>query len=219
MAFFYNDLSAECAVAIEALDVAFECWVGVVDKVGVKGFGGSTDGDGFVHGTVGEAGGRSEVGGMAAKEPKMGIGIVAAVAHPAAEKEVATTEKIGIGGGVTGEELVNLHLKFGSQGLVGVEGENPGAGATFDGEVFLSGKALPGFKEELGFVGGGDFEGTIRGAGVDDDDFVGELNASEGASEIRLFVERDDGNGQLRRHDGYPILRGTEQFVAGCLFV
>jgi hypothetical protein len=45
------------------------------------------------------------------------------------------------------------------------------------------------------------------------------LNASEGASEIRLFVERDDGNGQLRRHDGYPILRGTEQFVAGCLFV
>jgi hypothetical protein len=35
------------------------------------------------------------------------------------------------------------------------------------------------------------------------------LDASEGAGQVGLFVERDDGYGQLRRHDGYPILRGA----------
>ncbi len=78
---------------------------------------------------------------------------------------------------------LDLGLELGGEGFVGVEGEDPGAGALLDGEVFLSGEALPWFEEELGFEGGGDFEGAVCGAGVDDDDLVGELDAGEGAGE------------------------------------
>jgi hypothetical protein len=35
------------------------------------------------------------------------------------------------------------------------------------------------------------------------------LNARESAGQVGLFVERNDGYGQLRRHDGYPILQGA----------
>ena len=40
-------------------------------------------------------------------------------------------------------------LEFGGEGFVGVEGEDPGSGAALDGEVFLSGEALPGLEEDL----------------------------------------------------------------------
>jgi len=159
--FVDDDLGTKGAVAIEALDVTFEGGIGVVDDIRVEGFDVAADGDGFMDRTIGEAGGWGEVGGVATEEAEVGIGIVAAVAHPATEEEVASAKEVGVGGGMTGEECVDLGLKFGGEGLVGVEGENPGTRTALDGEVFLSGEALPWFEEELGLEGGSDFKGAV----------------------------------------------------------
>jgi len=118
------------------------------------------------------------------------------VAYPAAEEKVAAAEEVGVDDGVAGEESADLGLEFGGELFVGVEAENPGAGAFFDGGVFLRGEALPWFEGEFGFEGGGDLKGAVGGAGVHDDDLVGELDAGEGAGQIGLFVERDDGYGK-----------------------
>jgi hypothetical protein len=209
VAFVDDGLRAEGAVAVEAFDVTLDGGVGVVDDVVVEGFGDAVEGDGLVDGAVSEAGGGGEVGGVATEEAQVGVRVEAAVANPAAEEEIAAAEEVGVGGWVAGEYGANLGLEFRGESFIGVEGEDPGAGALLDGEVFLTGEALPGLEEEFGFEGGGDFKGAVGGAGVDDDDLVGELNAGEGAGQIGLFVERDDGYGQLRRHDGYLILPAT----------
>ena len=133
-------------------------------------------------GAVGEAGGGGEVGGVAAEEAELGVGVEAAAADPAVEEEIAAA-----GGGrrrpagLVGSRSADLGLEFGGELFVGVEREDPRAGAFFDGGVLLGGEALPGFREDFGVEGGGDLEGAVGGAGVDDDDFVGELDAGEGA--------------------------------------
>lgn len=209
VAFVDDGLCTEGAVAVEAFNVALDGGVGVVDDVMLEGFGDAVEGDGLVDGPVGEAGGRSEVGRVAAEETEMRVGVEATVANPATEEEVATAEEVGIGGRVAGEHGADLGLEFGGEGFVGVEGEDPSSGALLDREILLTGETLPGFEEEFGFEGGGDLEGAVGGAGVDDDDLVGELDAGEGPGQIGLFVERDDGYGQLRRHDGYLIFPAT----------
>ena len=98
-------------------------------------------------GAVGEAGGRGEVGGVTAEEAELGVGIVAAVTDPAVEEEIAATEEVGVGGGIAAKEGADFCLEFGGELFVGVEREDPGAGATLDGGIFLRGEALPGKKE------------------------------------------------------------------------
>ena len=147
--FFYEDLSPQGAVAIHVFDVALDGGVGVVDEVVVERFELAIEGDGLVDGAVAEAGGRREVGGVAAEEAQLGVGIVAAAANPAAEEEIAAAQQVGVDGGVGGEQRTNLGLKFGRQLFVGVEREDPRAGALFDGGVLLRGEALPWFGEEL----------------------------------------------------------------------
>ena len=117
--------------------------------------------DGLVDGALGEAGGRCEVGGVAAEEAELGVGVVAAVANPAVEEEVATAEEVGVGAGLAAQEGADLGLEFGGELLVGVEGEDPGSGAAFDGEVFLAGEAEPGLADDLGVEGSGDLDGAI----------------------------------------------------------
>ena len=175
------------------LEVAFEGGVGVVDEVEVEGFGGAVEGDGLVDGALGEAG---EVGGVAAEEAELGVGVVAAVTDPAAEKEVAAAEKEGVEGRVGGQEGAELAAELGGELLVGVEREDPEAAALINGGVFLGGEALPRLGVDGGVEGAGDLDGAVGGAGVDDDDLVGELDAGEGAPEIGLLVVRDDGNGE-----------------------
>ena len=76
------------------------------------------------------------------------------------------------------------------------------AGTPVDGGVLLSGEALPWLGDDGDILErGGDFKSAVGRAGVDDDDFVGEANAGEGAGEVRLFVERDDGYGQCGLHN------------------
>ncbi len=95
------------------LEVALESGVGVVDEVGVQCLEVAGEGDGLVDGAVGEAGWRSEVGGVAAEEAEFGIGVETAAADPAIEEEIAALEEECVGGGVAGEQGADLGLEFG----------------------------------------------------------------------------------------------------------
>jgi hypothetical protein len=181
------------------LEVALEGGIGMVDEVGVEGLHVAVEGDGLVDGAVGEAGGWGEVGGMAAEEAELGVGVEATVADPAVEEEIAALEEEGVGGWVAREEGANLGLEFRGELFVGVEREDPGAVAFFDGGVLLRGEALPGLGDNGGVEGAGDLKGTVSRARIEDDDLVGELDAQESAGEVGLFVERDDGNGEQWR--------------------
>ena len=62
-------------------------------------------------------------------------------------------------------------------------------------EIFLSDVPLPGvgFKVRAEFFG--DRPGAVGGAGIDDDDFLGQLaGAGEATGQIFLFVESNDGD-------------------------
>ena len=113
-------------------------------------------------GALGEADSGGEVGGVAAEEAELGIGVEAAVAQPAIEEEVAAAEEVGVCRRVAGEEGAYLYLELGGELFVGIEREDPLRGALLDGGVLLGGEALPGFGEYLDvLIGGGDFEGAI----------------------------------------------------------
>ena len=134
----------------------------MVDEVGVECLEVAVEGDGLVDGTVGEAGWRGEVGGVAAEEAELGVGVVAAVANPAVEEEIAAAEEVGVGGGVAWEQGADLGLEFGGELFVGVEREDPGAGAFLDGGVLLCGEALPGFGDDGGVEGARRSQGCGR---------------------------------------------------------
>ena len=59
---------------------------------------------------------------------------------------------------------------------------------------------------DSGVEAAGDLEGAVGGAGVYDEDLVGEGDAGEGAREVLFFVEGDDRDGQ-ERHRGRSFLR------------
>ena len=63
-----------------------------------------------------------------------------------------------------------------------------------DGEIFLCGKAGPLADEDAGTKRAGNFNGSVGGAGVHDDDLVREGDAGEGTGEIAFFVTGDDGD-------------------------
>ena len=128
-------------------------------------------------GTVGEAGRRGEVGGVATEEAQLGVRVEAAATNPAIEEEIAALEEEGVGGGVARQQGADLGLEFGGELFVGVEREDPGAGAFFNGGVLLPGKALPWFGYDDGVEGAGNLEGAIGGTGVEDDDLVSKLDA------------------------------------------
>ena len=202
-AFVDEQLGAEGAVAIHVLDVGGERGVGVVEEVAVEGGGGAGETDGLVDGASFELGWDGKV---AAEEAELGVGVEAAVLDPAAEEEIAALEEEGVGGWLRGEGLADLLLEFGGELFVGVEREDPVAGALGEGEVLLLGEAGPGAVEDSGVEAAGDVEGAVGGAGVDDDDLVGPGDAGEGAREVLFFVEGDDRDGQ-ERHRGRSFLR------------
>ncbi len=97
--------------------------------------------------------------------------------------------------------MANFLLELGGELFVGVEREDPVAGALGEGEVLLCGEAGPGALEDRGVEAACDFKGAVGGAGVYDDDLVGPGYAGEGAREVLFFVEGDDRDGQ-ERHRG-----------------
>lgn len=129
------------------LDVGGERGVGVVDEVEAERGGGAAEADGLVDGTGFELRWDGEV---AAEEAEFGVGVEAGVLDPAAEKEVAALKVEGVYERLRREDLANLLLEFGGEFFVGVEGEDPFAGALGDGEVFLSGEARPGTLDDGG---------------------------------------------------------------------
>ncbi len=224
-AFGDEEFRTEGAVAVHVLEVALEGGVSVVDEVGVECLQIAGEGDGLVDGPVGKAGRWGEVCGVTAEEAELGVGIEAAIADPAVEEEIAALEEVGVCGGVAGEECPDLSLEFGAEFFVGVEREDPGPGALFDGRVFLRREALPGLGDDGGIEGAGDLEGAVGGARVEDDNLVGELDAQEGAGKVGLFVERDDGDGEqwcVRQRYSLEVmgsLPASRRFSIGCMLL
>ena len=207
-----QETCAKTAVPIHVLEIAFERGIGVVDEIEVKGFGGAIEADGLVDGTLFKGGGEGD--GVATEQSQLGIGIVAAVAHPAAEEEIAAAQMKGIEGRVGGKQGPKLGLQVRRELFVGVEGENPGAAALGNGEVLLTGEAAPGLREDAGLEVAGDLKCAIGRAGVDDDDVVREANAGKGAREIGFFVEGDDGDREKGWRSGRGIRRGLARIQA-----
>ena len=123
MALGEEQVGAEGAVAVHLLIVALEVGIGVVDNVVAEGVEFALEGDGLVDGALREAGGRGEGSGIAAEEAEFGVGIEAAVFHPAAEVDVAAAEHVGVGGRVCGEQGTHLYLELWRDLFIGVERE------------------------------------------------------------------------------------------------
>ena len=92
-----EEFGAEVAVAVHVFEVVVERGVGVMDEVEIEGLGSAVEDDGFVDGTLFKAGLEREVGGGAAEKAQLGVGVIAAVLDPTAEKKVAAVEKKGVG--------------------------------------------------------------------------------------------------------------------------
>jgi hypothetical protein len=135
-----EDLSAERAVSIHVLNVGRERWVGVVEDIGIEGGGGAGEADALVYGTGFEL---WRDGEAAAEEAEFGVWVEAAVFDPATQEEVATLEEEGVDGGLRGQGLADLLLEFGGEFFVGVEREDPVAGALGEGKILLFGESGP----------------------------------------------------------------------------
>jgi hypothetical protein len=72
------------------------------------------------------------------------------VLDPATKKEIAALEVKGVDDGLRGKGLTNFLLQLGGELFVGVEREDPIAGALGEGEVFLRREAGPGALEDFG---------------------------------------------------------------------
>jgi hypothetical protein len=118
---------------IHVLDVGFKRRVGVVDDVVVERGGFAVEGDGLVNWAILKMRRGGKVGGGATEKAEFGVGIEATVLDPAAKKEIAAAEVVGIGGRVRGQQVFDLCLKQGAELVVCVEREDPGTGALGDG--------------------------------------------------------------------------------------
>ena len=146
-------------------------------------------------GAVG-AGFVDHAGRAAPEEAQLAVGVIAAVADEAAEDLVAAVDPVGGGVGGSGEQGADGGLEVGGEDFVGVEEEDPVAGALVDGGVLLAAVAFEVFSEDAGVEGAGDVEGAVGGVGVDEDDLVGEGDGCKGAGQVGLLVHRDHGDGE-----------------------
>jgi hypothetical protein len=187
----YSEARHLGAVALHVFEVLGEGGVGVVEEVAVE----AAFGAGVAGGAVG-AGLVDHAGSAAPEETQFAVWVVTAVAHPAAEDLIAAVDPIGteFGGGL--EERADGLLEGGGEHFVGVEEENPVAGALVDGGVLLAAVAFEILGEYECIEGARDVKGAIGGVGVNDEDLVGEADGLEGARKVALFVHRDHGDGE-----------------------
>ena len=144
-----------------------------------------------------------QAGCALAEEAQLVVGILAAMAHPAAEDEVEPGDPVGVELWGAGEEGLDAGGERRGEDFVGVEGKDPGVGAFVDGGVHLGAVALPGLGVDDAAEFAGDVEGAVSGAGVDEDEFVGPGDALKGAPEVGGFVAGEDGDGELGAGHGF----------------
>src|SRR6266404_9374506 len=143
-----------------------------------------------------------EPGAVAAKQPHQPIRVPVAMSNPTAFVKHAprNAETAAVAGWFDLPEQFDLAAKLRRELLVGVQAENPrmsGQGQRF---VFLADVTEPVLMLETAPELTNDFLGAIRAAGIEHDDFVGQLRAAlQAAREILLLVERDEAEGDFHR--------------------
>ena len=177
---------------------------------GVFGSAGGVFGDGVVgiveqvaaEGSVAYGGGELQLlvhlavpGGNAGRpEADASIGVPSTMVDPVA----AVVGEPVDGEDGEGRESLLLHelqvvAQLWREGLVGVDAENPAVGGQGVGVVFLAVVALPVVVEEACTGIEADGLGGIGGAGVDDDDLIGDvLQRLEATADVAFFVLGDD---------------------------
>ena len=66
------------------------------------------------------------------------------------------------------------------------------------GKVFLGSEAGPGTFDDVGPKEAGNLDGTIGGAGINNDDLIGPADAFEGAAKVLLLVTGYEGDREQR---------------------
>src|ERR1700733_2605585 len=109
----------------------------------------------FVHGAF------FKLGCALTKEPELLVGIVAAVPDPAAEKEIAAGQVVGINRGLSSEQSFYFLRQRLAYFLVGIERKHPLAGAAFDGEILLLSEAEPVLLNDLRAEPPGELDSSV----------------------------------------------------------
>lgn len=145
-------------------------------------------------------------------------GVVAAAANPPAHEHEAAVEPVPVAAaalalvGALPAALDDLHDFLGQLGghvLVGVEDEHPlvAPGHVLERPVLLLGPAGLGVMElvDLGAHGLGEGDGSVGRLGIDDDDLVGPLEASQALDDVALFVLDGHEHGDADGTRGGPV--------------
>src|SRR5579864_1035278 len=131
----------------------------------------------------------------AAEQTQLGIGIEAAVAHPASEKKILSRESIAADGVRVGDRCANLIRQGWTDFFIGVEQQDPIFRTEIDRVLLLGNIAAPGFDDHARSAFARDLASPVFRAGIDENDLVSPGHTRQGAADVGLFVHRHDGYG------------------------
>ncbi len=105
-------------------------------------------------------------------------------------------------------EAKDFAAQFRADFLVGIKTQNPVRFRSRNAEIFLIGKTGPFAHQHIRAHLSRESHGSIRGTGIHNDIMLAEIGAGEAATQIRLFVQRDNDrrNGQFLSCHSAPIL-------------
>lgn len=188
--------SPESTVAVHVLDVGVKRGIGMMEQIAMQMTRRTPMPNRFVDCAL------FEMSGAAAKEPQLGIGVVAAVPNPAAEEEVSARKKVRVAIRLSSEQIMDFRHQFHAHFFIGIEREHPVPRAFGDGGIFLSTETLPFLDEKLRAAFPSDLRCAVRRTTIDDYDLIGPAHAGERACEIGFLILRDDGDRKGQVHDG-----------------
>ena len=141
------------------------------------------------------------MGGIAAKQAQLVVGIPTAAAQGTPEEEVAAREPVADRRRRACEERLDFGGEGGSDALIGVEEEHPRAGTQPEGVVALGGEPAPRGADDAGTVIGGDSGAVVGGALVEQHQHLISQpgHACQATRELASLVAGDDRHGELHQ--------------------
>ena len=136
----------------------------------------------------------AEPGRAALEQPQLVVGIKPAVTNPFAEVQIQPRNPVGRVLRRAGQQRTYLLLQFRRQHLVGVQQQNPLAGAQLQRHIFLLAVPAKCVITRLRPKALGNLNRAVLRARVHHDDLVGPTHTFQRARKVRLLVHRNHGN-------------------------
>ncbi len=132
------------------------------------------------------------------EEPQRPVGVSLAVGKPRAQETVSPRHSPGLES-AAGQRFGNRAREPWRHALVDVQAQHPVVPGGGHGELLLPAEAEPVLVNDARAAGLGEPRRGVRTAGVDDEHFIGKADARQQFADLRLGVERNDGDreGQL----------------------